>query len=253
MPAESDAQAQLVAWIWGQPGASPPPGLRALGALGTPSGSLDQGLSAYREHAKALAVRALASHCPRLAAWLGDAEFAGLAWALARAHPPRQGDMNRWGRELPAFLDSLPGMEPEPPALARLDLALHELLGQADAPAPDTTLWQALQTLPADALRLALNGALLSLPAGLQAALDDAEPLDWPTPPGAQVWVWRRGWRPCWTWLADDLASWLQALEQAPHLAGAIERTLTRHPGFDLGLALQRAWSQGWLQGVQRL
>lgn len=247
MRADLDTEAQLVAWIWGQPGASPPPGLRAV------AGSLDRGLSAYREHAKALAVRALASHCPRLAAWLGEAEFAGLAWAFARAHPPRQGDMNRWGRELPAFLARLPGMDPEPPALARLDLALHELLGQVDEPAPDAALWQALQTVPGDRLRLRLSGAPLPMPAGLQAVLEGAEALDWPTPPGAQLWVWRRGWRPCWTWLADDLAHWLQALGHAPHLALAIEQTLERHPGFDLGLALQRAWAQGWLLGVQRL
>lgn len=243
----AEEQQQLADWIWAQPGATPPAGLRAVG------GSLEQGLSAYREHAKALAVRALASHCPRLAAWLGEAEFGGLAWAYARAHPPRLGDMNRWGAELPAFLAALPGMEAEPPALAALDLGLHGLLSAADQPEPDAGLWTLLQTVPAECLRLRLSGALLPLPASLQTQLMDAEPLDWPMPAGGQVWLWRRGWRPCWAWLADDLASLLGELQQAPQLALAVERTLARHPSLDLGLALRLAWSQGWLLGAERL
>lgn len=243
----AEEQQQLADWIWAQPGATPPAGLRAVG------GSLEQGLSAYREHAKALAVRALASHCPRLAAWLGEAQFAGLAWAYARAYPPRLGDMNRWGAELPAFLAALPGMEAEPPALAALDLGLHELLSSADMPDADAGLWTLLQTVPAERLRLRLSGRLLPLPASLRTQLMDAEPLDWPTPVGGQLWLWRRGWRPCWSWLADDLASLLDELQQAPQLALAIERALARHPSLDLGLALRLAWSQGWLLGAERL
>lgn len=243
----AEDQEQLAAWIWAQPGATPPAGLRAVAA------SLEQGLAAYREHAKALAVRALASHCPRLAAWLGETEVAGLAWAFARAHPPRLGDMNRWGAELPGFLAALPGMEAEPPALAALDLALHELLGAADPPEPDAGLWTLLQTVPADQLRLRLAGRALAMTGGLPGQLADAEPLDWPTPPGERIWIWRRGWRPCWAWLADDLADWLDQLQQAPQLAQAIERTLAQHPGLDLGLALRLAWSQGWLLGAEQL
>lgn len=244
----ADDQQQLAAWIWAQPGASPPTSLVAVG------GSLERGLAAYREHAKALAVRALASHCPRLAAWLGDAEFAGMAWAFARAHPPRRGDMNRWGEELPDFLAALPGMEAEPPALAMLDLALRQLLGAEDEAEPDAALWTLLQTLPADQLRLRLaRGRLLNLPGSLRSGLMDAEPLDWPTPPGASVWVWRQGWRPCWTWLADDLAELLVELQQAPQLALAVERTLARRPTLALGQALRLAWMQGWLLGADRL
>ncbi len=246
----AEDQDQLAAWIWAQPGALPPPALRALDA---PAGSLERGLAAYREHAKALAVRALAGHCPRLVAWVGEAEFAGLAWAYARAHPPRRGDMNRWGEELPGFLAGLPGMEAEPPALAALDLALHQLLGAADEPEPDPALWTLLQTVPADRLRLRLAGQPLTLPDSLHSQLDDAEPLDWPTPAGERIWVWRRGWRPCWAWLADDLADLLVALQQAPQLALAVERTLARRPALELGPALRLAWSQGWLLGAERL
>ena len=54
-------QAALVAWVWGQRGVQPPAGLRPVGAQ-----PLARGLSAYREHAKALAVRALASRFPLL-------------------------------------------------------------------------------------------------------------------------------------------------------------------------------------------
>ncbi len=246
MPA--DPQRDLVRWIWAQPGAVPPAGLRAVGAAG-----LAAGLAAYREHAKALAVRALANAYPRLQAWLGEADFAGLAWAFARAHPPRQGDMNRWGATLAAFLSGQPGMEIEPPALARLDWALHALTWAPDPPAPDPGLWTLLQTRPADALRLRLLGEALLLPPGLQ--VQGAEVLSGraEAEEGGTVWVWRRGWKPCWLRLPEDLAVLLPALQAAPHLAAAVEQALAARPALDLAAALHLAWTEGWLLAAEPL
>ena len=168
-PGLEQEQAALVAWIWGQPGAEPPAQLRAPGAHALPAG-----LSAYREHAKALAVRALAAVYPRLQRWLGEAEFAGLAWAFARQRPPRQGDMNRWGLDLDEFLLALPGMDEEPPALAHLEAQLHRLGFAADDAAQDPALWQRLQQQDPARLRLVLSPllGLSSLPLSLQAQLE---------------------------------------------------------------------------------
>lgn len=241
----SERQAALAAWIWAQPGAAPPTGLQAVGGR-----SLAQGLSAYREHAKALALRALAAVYPELQRWLGEAEFAGLAWAYARRYPPQQGDMNRWGLELADFLDELPDMESEPPALARLEARLHQLLGEVDEREPDADLFATLQHADPARMRLCCSRhlQLMQLPAGLQEL---APPADGPVLPPQEerrwVLIWRRGWRPLWTWIDADLAALLDALMQAPNLDAALTQALAAHPGLDLGAALQLAWREGWL------
>jgi hypothetical protein len=217
---------------------------------------LGRGLQIYRENAKALAVRALGAAAPRLRAWLGD-EFPGLAWAYARAHPPQRGDAAQWGHELPAFMDSLPGMEPEPVALARLDLALHRLAGAADEPAPDPTLWERLSSRPPSALRLRLSAHLAVVPlsalmrdAAWAAAQVDAPASEAPLPGEAwdgTVFVWRQGWLPAWGAASAESVAWLAALAQSPHLEAALLAQGAQHPDFDLGAWLVSAWQRGWL------
>lgn len=217
--------------------------LRALGAH-----TLEAGLSAYREHAKALAVRALAAVYPRLQRWLGDAQFAGMAWAFARHRPPRQGDMNRWGLDLDEFLAAQAGMDLEPPALARLEAQLHRTADAADDPAPDPALWQRLQQQDPTRLRLCLSPLLWlgSLPLSLLPALADEVPTVGAAVDG-DVLVWRQGFRPCWAWIEPDQAALVRACRQAPNLAAALEAVLARFPALDLGVLLHRAWQQGWL------
>jgi hypothetical protein len=215
---------------------------------------LAQGLSAYREHAKALALRALAAVYPELQRWLGEADFAGLAWAYARRYPPRQGDMNRWGLHLADFLTELPGMESEPLALARLEANLHQLLGEADEREPELGLFEALQAADPERVRLRCSRhlRLMELPDGLRTL---APPADAPDllrdGKGHAIAVWRRGWRPLWTWVDADLAALLTALLQEPTLDAALTRALKLCPGLDLGTALHLAWREGWLIELQ--
>ncbi|MBL0094465.1 MAG: putative DNA-binding domain-containing protein [Piscinibacter sp.] len=68
-----------------------PPALRERGARA------ERGLAAYRANASALAERALAAACPTLQAMLGEADFAALARAFWRDHPPQRGDLGEWG------------------------------------------------------------------------------------------------------------------------------------------------------------
>lgn len=257
--AEQAEQAAWVAWIWGAQGAVPPPRLRALGTV-----PLARGLAAYREHAKALAVRALAARYPLLQAWMGEAAFAGMAWAFARAHPPQQGDLGRWGGALRDFLQAQPRMDAEPLLLAAVDDALHRLASAPDEADPDAAIWQRLAQGDPARLRLRWSRHLRRLP--LPATLGDAAALrgllatgNEPLAAAAQaeaafLLVWRRGWKPCRAWLADDEAHWL-GLQCEPEaacrtLAEAVQAQMLAYPQFDLGASLQRSWAQGWLLGV---
>lgn len=249
---QADEQQALIAWIWGQSGAAAPAGVQGLGAR-----TREQGLQAYREHAKALARRAFAAAYPRLCAWLGEADSAGLAWAFARAHPPQQGDMNCWGAALPAFLATLPGMEAEPQQLARLDWALHQLALAPAPPAPDAGLWTALQQQAPEQLRLRVHGQGLQVQAALLA--DEAPGL--PGLPDASagdcLWVWRAAHGPAWLRIPAPCFALLAALQQAPSLAAALEQALAEQPALAedgaLAAALQSAWQQGWLLGAERV
>lgn len=246
-----DEQAQWVAWIWGDADARPPKSLRPLSSVGPQD--LARGLGAYREHAKALAVRALAARFPLLRSDLGEADFAGMAWAFARQHPPTQGDLNQWGDALPDFLDALPGMESRPPLLARIDDALHRLSQAEDDPEPDPGLWLRLQQQPASRLRLRWSANLrwMAVPGDLAEILDPGnQTLD-----RADGWLllWRRHWQPCRAWLASDQAAWLRRQAHALSLADAVEAQAAEFPDFDLGSALARAWQQGWLLGAETL
>lgn len=235
-------QAALVAWIWAQPGAQPPASLAEADG---------RGLSAYREHAKALAVRALAAAYPRLQAWMGEADFAGLAWAFARAHPPRQGDMNRWGAELADFLAGLPGMEAEPPALAGFDWHLHRIASAADDPPQDPALWTQLAAQDPTTLRLHLSPLLrcFRLPPSLDGLLRDGAEEVGGGPAWASDWLaWRAGWRPAWAPLPEAQARLLAALQTRGSLATALQAL--PDDAAVLGPLLQRGWNQGWLLGL---
>lgn len=237
------AQQQWVQWIWAQAGAEPPDGLRAVGPL-----PVVQGLSAYREHAKALTVRAMAAAYPMLQQWLGNADFAGMAWAYARWQPPQQGDMNRFGDNLAEFLEELPGMEPEPPALARLEWHLHQLAWAADDAPADPELWSQLQTQDPSGLCLSLspNVAVFALPETLLAHVRPSAVAELAQAPTHAV-AWRRGWRPVWALTDVGLATLLLQWHEGATLGRSIELALAQMPSLDLAQAFQWAAQEGWL------
>ncbi len=247
------AQAALLAHIWALGDSPAPPQGRALPAV-----PLSQGLAVYRENAKALSVRALGAAYPRVAGWLGAADFAGLAWAHARAHPPVRGDASAWGEALPAFLQGLPGMEPALPALAELDWALHGLATVADDPAPHAELWAVLQAVPPERLRLRLSPSLrlLRLPAladeAAWAAAQVGQAAAAPEP-GPDLVLWRQGWSPQWAALPADAVLWCQHLLRGATLGAALDAVLEAHPGFDLAAWLAMAWQRRWLLGADEL
>ncbi|MFM2120312.1 MAG: hypothetical protein RL722_1780, partial [Pseudomonadota bacterium] len=120
------------------------------------------GLQVYRHNTRGLARRCLAAAFPVCAALLGESAFGRLAWDFRVAWPPAEGDLARWGGDLPGWLDAvaagtatgieagttagaagppeLQGLLAELPYLAdvaRLEWALHRAEAGLDAvPAP---------------------------------------------------------------------------------------------------------------------
>ncbi len=242
MSAES-AQQQWVQWIWAQAGATPPDGLLPVGPL-----PVEQGLSAYREHAKALTVRAMAAAYPMLEQWLGHSDFAGMAWAYARQQAPQQGDMSRFGGNLADFLEKLPGMEPEPPALARLEWHLHRLAWAANDAPVDPELWSVLQSQDPSSLRLRLSPsvAVFALPEPLLPHVQPFAVAHLAQAPTHAV-AWRRGWRPVWALADVGLATLLQQWRDGATLDRSIEQALAQMPSLDLAEAFQWAAQESWL------
>ena len=96
----------------------------------------EQGLDAYRGNAHAIAERALAAAFPTVQQLVGDDSFALLARALWHHHPPRCGDLARFGDALPAWIADDPQLAAEPylADVARVDWAVHTIEHAADAP-----------------------------------------------------------------------------------------------------------------------
>lgn len=226
------------------------PGLRALRGV---AGGAARGLQAYRGNAQALADKALAAPFPRLRAWLGEADFAQLAWTFWRRCPPRQGELGRWAEALPDFLTVQSGLEDGAawlPDVARIEWAIHAAEQAADAALEVDTLQALAQEDPARlVLRLRPGLRLLSV-APAAAALWLPE-LAHGTAPVALL-VWRQAWKAELCDLSPDWRCFMQNLLAGLSLAQALERCLAAHPAFDVAAWLASALSRAWLQSVHK-
>ncbi|MET0519812.1 MAG: DNA-binding domain-containing protein [Burkholderiaceae bacterium] len=207
-------------------------GLRPLAGI---EGGVRRGLDAYRLNARALAGRALASSYPQVREWLGEADFAAMAWAFWRRHPPLGGDLAAWGAELADFLDAQHGMEPALSDRARLDWARHLCERAADARQDAASLNRLADSDPARLRLILMPGLqLLSLQAGPHL-------------------VWRREWRAFDRPLTAGESLFFDALLQRVDLNQALQRVLALDGPFDFGAWLQAALREGWLQAVEEL
>lgn len=211
---------------------------------------VERGLAAYRANAGALAERALAAAFPTVQQLLGEESFAGLARAFWRRQPPQRGDVGTWGGALAAFIadDEALASEPYLADVARLEWAVHEAEGAADAP-PPAGLERLGDTDPqALWLRLAPGSALIASPYPV-ATIWHAHRSDAPdrfapvreafaAGRGEAVRVARHGWRVT-----------VAAMDDAEHRF--VAAVLAGHP---LGAALSEAGAgfdfEGWLVGA---
>ena len=233
-----------------------PPALRERGARA------ERGLAAYRANASALAERALAAACPTLQAMLGEADFAALARAFWRDHPPQRGDLGEWGGELPGWIAAQAGLA-EWPWLADsawLDLALHRceraadvvtelaslaLLGEAEPDAIDLRFMPGLElrvsSFPIAAIHAAHRSGAPEAFAPVRAALAAGQ--------GEAVCVSRAGWRAAVHRVSAHEVAFMLTLLRGASLAAALEAA---GAGFDFGAWLQRAIEAAWLKGAAR-
>jgi hypothetical protein len=214
------------------------PGLAGLAGV-----CRNRGLQVYRGNAQALSARALAAVFPRLQTWVGEAEFAAMAWAYWRARPPERGDLACWGQALPEFLCEQAGMDALLPDCARLEWAAHQAERAPDAELDADSL-SALATHRPECLRLRLRPGL-----ALLSVVPEAAAL-WPLPTSAEparLLVWRREWRAEACLLDPGSYDFMQAM-----LAGAdLQQALDRAADFDFSAWLATALSQAWLSGVE--
>lgn len=97
-------------------------------------GDFRRGLKAYQANGHDMAERALSAAYPVIRELLGAESFSDLARAFWHAHPPRQGDLARWGGGLDGFVRDSEQLRPEPylPDVAAVEWALHRASYAAD-------------------------------------------------------------------------------------------------------------------------
>jgi hypothetical protein len=122
----------------------------------------DAGLETYRRTVHANLRGALASVYPVVLRLVGEAFFAEAARLHARAMPSTSGDLNDYGARFAEFLAAYPHASGLAylPDVARLEWALHESHGAAEAPMCDFT---ALASVPPESrgrIRLRLHPAV---------------------------------------------------------------------------------------------
>jgi len=214
-----------------------------------PGVALERGLEAYQGHLRSLSARALAPVFTRLAAQLGEADFAALAWSFWRHDAPVCGDLAQWGDRLEAFLMARAGAASGLPGLARLDWALHQAERAIDA-SLDANSLQCLATEAPNALQLRLRPglAILDIEAEALALLPNADAA------ATSLLVWRRAWRAEWQPMSAPQAAFFRALLAGQSLQLALDSAARQNclhaEHFDFGAWLQSALRQEWLLGA---
>ncbi|MGE0096975.1 MAG: putative DNA-binding domain-containing protein [Hydrogenophaga sp.] len=219
-----------------------------------------RGLSAYRSHGHALAERALRSAYPVLAEFIGAENFAPLAHRLWHEHPPRCGDMSRWGEALPQLLDSLDAMLHEPclSDIARVEWALHHAASAADAFLDAPSFERLTQEDPQHlGLQLAPGAAVIAsrwpVVSVIQAHREHAPSL---AEAGQRLrdgvaecaLVWRHDLRPRLSACTPVEAAWYRALLAGTALPDAL--TSVANTPFQLAEWLAHSVQQGVVLGV---
>ena len=211
-----------------------PAGLLAPG--GGPAGAR---FDVYRNNVVAGLSRALAEAFPTVAALLGEHNFAILARAFLRRHPPAAPVLAEWGDAFPAFVADFPQVE----ALgyladvASLDLALRGAYHAADATPLDPARLAAVppERLPGLGLRLAPAVRLVASDWPVVAIWQFHHLPGAPKPRMAAEWalVTRPGFDPVATALDPAAGSFVTALARGAPLSVATAEALARDPGFD--------------------
>ncbi|WP_322031836.1 DNA-binding domain-containing protein [Paraburkholderia sp. J76] len=209
---------------------------------------LHERMGLYRGNVRAARRHALANAYPVLAALTGETYFDTLALAYAHAHPSRDADLNRFGAQLPEFIERY-----ENDAryayfgdVARLEWALHTAHYAADATPLGTQQWQALGAERLGHSRLAVHPACAALALRFDAvAIWRAHQPGgvWPERVDVQSWalVVRPQWRPAALVHTHAAHAAFVALRDGATLDTALAQAFDIDPDFDFG-GQWRAW-----------
>jgi hypothetical protein len=215
---------------------------------------LRERLGLYRGNVRAARRSALANTYPVLAALTGEAYFDALALAYARAHPSRDADLNRFGAQLPEFIERY-----ETDAryayfgdVVRLEWALHAANYAANSATNVTPLdaqeWQALGAQRLSQSRLAVHPACAALALRFDAAAiwHAHQPGgEWPQRVDAPSWALavRPQWRPFVLVHTQAAHVAFVALRDGATLDSALAEAFDIDPAFDFGNQW-RAWTE---------
>jgi uncharacterized protein (UPF0276 family) len=203
-----------------------------------------QRLDIYRTALAAHRTRALASSYPVLRRLLGAAAFDTLAHAYARAHPPQDPDLNRFGALLADDVDT-----PWLADLARLEWHVHTAWYAADADRAAPAL-AGLGPEAFEASRAVLHPALrLHASSWATVALWRAHQPEGPPAPAVlradtHALVVRRRWRVEVHAIGAAEHAALDRLAAGATFGAALDAAFERDVAFDVGAHLQR-----WLAG----
>lgn len=195
-------------------------------------GSRDaQRLARYGQALRQHHERSLQQVYPVLRALGGEAWFRGMAYAYGDAHPSREADLARFGRQLPAFLMQWPHAASHRyfADVARLEWLLHEAHGAPDARPLQASALQQADAVQAGAWRLGLHpaAALFQSPwraAAVWLAHSDAGHHRMPSHPlgRSQALVYRAGWQPRVREIDDGELRALELLAEGCTLGAAL-------------------------------
>jgi hypothetical protein len=214
-------------------------------------------LAVYRGNLAANWRRALANAYPVIEQLVGEEGFGALAHAYGKAHPSQDPDLNRFGAQLPVFLDGFAPARDLPylADMARLEWALHLAWMARDAAPLGVEALAGMDPARLASARLSLHPSCVLLSSPWQVArlwrAHREEGVDFPNDiaGSGQALVIRRRWKLEALELSAPEHAALQAIAQGAGLAQAFDAALARAEADclappDLGAMLRRwfAW-----------
>jgi len=155
---------ELQTWMMGVIVATQPPPPADVAAHILPSATLEpeERIELYRDMYELRMIEALEGDYPALRAFLGHAKFHRLAWDYVQMHPSTSYTLNRLGDHLPEFIetDAKRARRLLLADLARLELAMTEVLDEAEAAALDTAAFAGVDPTQLAGTRLVTIPAL---------------------------------------------------------------------------------------------
>jgi hypothetical protein len=218
-----------------------------------------RGLKAYQTNGHVLAERSLRAAYPVVAQLVGDESFADLARALWHAHPPRAGDLARWGDALPRFIAASPQLQNDAylTDVAQVEWVLHRCASAHDGDSADVASLALLSAHAPEEVFLRLAPGCYTLQSAwpvasiLTAHLEQTPSmrdvgvlLQKQVPQGTVVW--RQGLRPRVRLAQAGEVAFLDALLQGSALGPALDAA----PEFDFGAWFPQAFQSALVLGA---